>query len=338
MASNGPGLSNRTTLFSDTGTAAAVEEVGGRPTPEPPAALSSTTTTAQRSQAGDNAGKCHPRFQPQRQRKRPRTDCTPIPTILAPTERARLPALDVHTRKAEATAPGPSTACAHSGTNDTTPGSHEQSAAQHAATPISAPSVHPSHNGNRTTAPQPRPECPHAPPETPAYAARGTQGCKAVATAFNVATTPLTMAAQVPPSDGYAAHTAPPTQATLQARFAESELRPHNDPGNATPTIDAALTEDQDSETSGTTPPLAAHPGPAPSWPGPRAENMHRGPDDDASGDNPSTGTLAAQDREIMPRPPPRPPHLGDHLDAEELRGAYEIYHRTPSQNLVDAL
>ena len=39
-----------------------------------------------------------------------------------------------------------------------------------------------------------------------------------------------------------------------------------------------------------------------------------------------------------MPPPYPRPPHVGDHLDLEELRRAYDIYHRTPSHNLVDAL
>ena len=40
----------------------------------------------------------------------------------------------------------------------------------------------------------------------------------------------------------------------------------------------------------------------------------------------------------MPPPPPPRPPHAGDHLDLEELRRVYNIYHRTPSPNLVDAL
>ena len=35
-----------------------------------------------------------------------------------------------------------------------------------------------------------------------------------------------------------------------------------------------------------------------------------------------------------MPPLSPRPPHLGDHLDLEELRRAYDIYHI----NLVAAL
>ena len=39
-----------------------------------------------------------------------------------------------------------------------------------------------------------------------------------------------------------------------------------------------------------------------------------------------------------MPPPPPRPPHVGDHLDLEGLQRAYDIYRRTPSPNLVDAL
>ena len=98
------------------------------------------------------------------------------------------------------------------------------------------------------------------------------------------------------------------------------------------------MTESRDSGTSGTTPPPAARPSPAPSRPGPNAENMHTELDDDASGDSPSPGTLAARDGEIMPPPPARPPHVGDHLDLEELRRAYDIYHRTPSPNLVDAL
>ena len=65
---------------------------------------------------------------------------------------------------------------------------------------------------------------------------------------------------------------------------------------------------------------------------------MHAEPNDDASGDNPSPDTLAARDREPMPPPPLRPPHAGDHLDLEELRRVYDIYYRTPSHNLVDAL
>ena len=65
---------------------------------------------------------------------------------------------------------------------------------------------------------------------------------------------------------------------------------------------------------------------------------MHTEPDEDAPGGSPSPGTLAARDREIMPPPPRRPPHVGDHLDLEELRTAYNIYHRTPSTTVVDAL
>ena len=89
---------------------------------------------------------------------------------------------------------------------------------------------------------------------------------------------------------------------------------------------------------SGTTPPPAACPSPAPSRPVPNAESMHTEPGDDVSGDSPSAGTLEARDREIMPPPPPRPPHVGDHLYLEELLRAYDIHHRMPSANLVDAL
>ena len=86
-----------------------------------------------------------------------------------------------------------------------------------------------------------------------------------------------------------------------------------------------------------TTPPAAANRGLAPSQSGPDAANMHTEPNDDASEDNPLPDTLAAWDREIMLPPPPRPLHAVDHLDPEELRRLNDIYHRTPSPNLVDA-
>ena len=57
---------------------------------------------------------------------------------------------------------------------------------------------------------------------------------------------------------------------------------------------------------SGTTPPPAARPSLAPSRPEPNAENMHTEPDDDASGDNPSPGTLAARERENHAPPTPQ--------------------------------
>ena len=146
------------------------------------------------------------------------------------------------------------------------------------------------------------------------------------------------MAAQVPPGEHDAAHAAPPTRATVQAQSAESRLHPHSDPSDAVSTTDAVTTKSRDSGTSGTTPPPATRPGPTFSRPGPNADNMHTEPDNHVAGNSHSPCTLAARDREIMPPPPPRPPHVGDHLDLEELRRAYDIYHRTPSPNLVDAL
>ena len=206
----------------------------------PPSAARRVTFQADDDNSPNEPGGRHrrqmsPAAEPQRRTKRPRTDRTPIPTILPPTERARLAALGAHTDTAGATASGSSTASSHARTNDTTPGPHESSAAPRTAIPISAPSVHPSRNGNPTAAPQRRPERPHAPPHTPAYAARGTQGYKAGATEVNVATAPPTMAAQVPPGEPDAAHAAPPTRATVQAQSAESGLHPHNDPATRRP-------------------------------------------------------------------------------------------------------
>ena len=154
----------------------------------------------------------------------------------------------------------------------------------------------------------------------------------------NVATASPTVVEQAPPGHPDASRAAPPTRATVQANSAESRFHPHDDPSDVTSTTDENMTESRGSGTSRTTPPPAVHPSPGPSRPGPDAANMNREPENDASGDNPSPGTLAAQDREIMPPPPPRPPHVGEHLDLEQLRRAYDIYHRTPSCNLVDAL
>ena len=279
-----------------------------------------------------------PAAEPQRQTKRSRTERTQFPTILPPTERARLAALNVHTGTAEPAVSSSSTASAHTWTSGTTPRPQEPPAAPHTATPISTPSVHPCRNGSPTTVLQRHSECPHGPPHTLAYAAGGTQGCELGATAVNVATTPPALAAQVLPGEPDAAHAEFPTRAAMQARSAGSVLRRHDGPGVQTPTTNAALTGSLDSETFWTTPSHTERPSLAPLWPGPTAENMHTKPGNNASGDTPSPGTLAARDREIMVPPPPRPPHSGDHLDLEELRRAYDVYHRTPSDNLVDAL
>ena len=242
-----------------------------------------------------------PAAEPQRQTKRPRTDRMQIPTILPPTEQARLAALNVHTGTAEATASSPPTAACHARTSDTTPGPQEPPAAPHTATAISAPAAHPSPNGYPTSAPQRRPECLHAPPHTSAYAEGGTQSCEAGATAVSVATAQPTMAAEVPPGKPDAAHAASPTRCPVQAQSAELKWRPHHDPGEATLTIGAPMTE----RTSGTTPSPAARPSLAPSRPGPSTGNMHTELDDDASGDTSPRGTLAAEEREVMrPQPP----------------------------------
>ena len=128
-----------------------------------------------------------PTAEPQRRRKRPQTDRTPISTILPPTELARLAGLGAHIGTAGALASGSSTASFHARTKDTTPGPQEPSVAPQTATQISAQLVHPSRNGNATTAPQSRPERPHVPPHTPTYPAKGTQGYEAGATEINVA-------------------------------------------------------------------------------------------------------------------------------------------------------
>ena len=169
----------------------------------------------------------------------------------------------------------------------------------------------------------------HAPPHTPEYPARGTRGYEAGTTEVNVGTTPPTVAEQAPPGDPDSARVAPPAQATVQAQC---------DPGDATSTTDGTMTESRGSGTSKTTPAAAAQPSPVPSQFGPNTANMHTEPNDDASGNNPSRDTLAARDREIMPPPASTPPHAADNLDLEELRRVYGIYHRNPSQYLVDAL
>ena len=144
-----------------------------------------------------------------------------------------------------------------------------------------------------------------------------------------MAATPRTVVQQALPGDSDTARVAPPTQATPQA---------HNDLSDAESTTDETMTESRGSGTSRTTPPAASYLRLAPSQDGPDTTNMHTELNDDASGDSPSPNTLAARDREIMPPPPPRPPHAGDHLHLEELRRVCHIYRRTPSHNVVDAL
>ena len=67
---------------------------------------------------------------------------------------------------------------------------------------------------------------------------------------------------------------------------------------------------------------------------------MPTGESDNASETTSSLRTLAAQDREPMPPPPPRPaqPRDGGPLDRGGLPGGYDVYHSTPPHALVDAL
>ena len=65
---------------------------------------------------------------------------------------------------------------------------------------------------------------------------------------------------------------------------------------------------------------------------------MHTEPGNNASGDTPSPGTLASWDRGIMPPPLPDCRTQKTPSGLEELRRAYEVYHGTPSHDLVGAL
>ena len=145
------------------------------------------------------------------------------------------------------------------------------------------------------------------------------------------------MAAQVQPGEPDAAHAAHPTRATVQAQSSESELHPHIVPSEATPATDAAIAESRDSRTSGTTPSPAAGPSPAPSGPGLRRKTCTQSLTTTRQGRIPRPAPCSPGQRSYAPQPT-RPPHMGNHLDLDKLRRAYDIYHRKPSHNLVDAL
>ena len=161
-----PPMGSRATPPSDTATAAGSKRLAGarHQSQKPPSAARWVTLHADDNNSTDEPGGRQPRqmspaAEPQQRTKRPRTDRMPIPTILPPTEPARLAELDTHTGTAGATASS-STAFSHRRTNDTVPGPHKPSAAPHTATPISAPSVHPSRNSSSASAPQRQPETP----------------------------------------------------------------------------------------------------------------------------------------------------------------------------------
>ena len=143
-------------------------------------------------------------------------------------------------------------------------------------------------------------------------------------------TAPPALASQVPLSDPDAARAEFPTLAVMQARSADSVLCQQDRPGDATPGSNGAATERQHSAMPEASSLPTTHPSPAPSRPGPAAEHMHTERDKNVPGNTPWRGTLAARDKEIMPPPPPRLPHSEDPLGLEELRKAYDVYHRTP--------
>ena len=100
------------------------------------------------------------------------------------------------------------------------------------------------------------------------------------------------------------------------------------------------ITENSEPGEPSATPPPTRHPGLGPPKLGTSAGDLHTGEFNSASGAIPPPGTLAAQDREVVP-PQPRIPAqsrgMGG-LDPGDLRGAYNVYHSTPRHTLVDAL
>ena len=118
----------------------------------------------------------------------------------------------------------------------------------------------------------------------------------------SVSTTPPAMTAQVPLSNPNTECAKFPTLAAMQARFAGSVLRHQNGTSSTAQGTGEGMTESPESEKTETTPSPTARLSPAPHRP---EEDMHTEPDNNASGDTPSPGPLAARDREIMPARPP---------------------------------
>ena len=98
------------------------------------------------------------------------------------------------------------------------------------------------------------------------------------------------------------------------------------------------MTESPEPERPEATPPPTTRPGPTPPPPRVTAGDMHTGPDNNASRETPSPGTLAAQDRKTMPPPPPSPRQSGDPHGLDELRRAYDVYQGTSAYDLVSTL
>ena len=98
------------------------------------------------------------------------------------------------------------------------------------------------------------------------------------------------------------------------------------------------MTESPEPEGPEANPSSITRPGLTPPQPRPTTGDMHTRPDNNASGESPSPGTVAARDREAMPPPPPTPLQSGGPLELEGLQRAYDVYHGTSPHDLVGAL
>ena len=275
---------------------------------------------------------------PQRRPKRPQTERTKISTILPLTERARLVALSVRADTAEAAVSSASAAPSHAQTSVTAPRPHKPSAAPRGATPISTESLSARHAAATRHSPTRPTRAPTLAITHTTTRSRGGTGLRDGSTATNATTTQPTMTTQVPLSNPDTEHAEFPTLAAMQARSTGSVLHQHDKTGDTGQGTGPAMTENPESKKPEAIPSPTSRPSPAPARPRPAAEQMHTEPDNSASGDTPSPGIPAARDRAIMPPQPPRPPQSGEPPGLEELRRPYDVYHSTPSHNLLGAL
>ena len=289
------------------------------------------------SSHGGPRGRERPSMSPtaklQQRLKSPRMEGTQIPTILPPTERALLAALNVHTAPAENAPSRSSAAPSGARPSSATPRPHNPLEtpcrdAEAVPTKMHSPRPPPQGGGSATTQ-QPRQEGPHTPQGTSAHASRGVQGYGTVPGIPGAFAAPPTMTTQATPRRPNTKQAQFPTLAAMQARSIETLQHQQSRTNGTEQGTDGAVTENLEMGETEAALSSATSPSPTPPRPLP-------GPDNNAGGGAPSSGSLAAKEREAMPAPFPVPPQPRGPLGLEELRSAYGVYHSTPPHDLVD--
>ena len=259
--------------------------------------------------------------EPQQRPKRHRRERTQIPTILLPTEQAHLPALDMHPAPA-GNAPSQSSA-APSGAQpgSATPRPRDPSGTPHRdaeAVPTLAQLPRPTRDGGPGRTQRPPQEGQHTTGKS-GTRSKGSARLRDGARDTRVTAASPTMTTQATPRRPNTEHADFPTLAAMRARSMDKVQHQQSSTGGAEQGTDEGMTESLEPGKTEAAPPPATRASRTPPRLRHTMEDIHAGPDSNASDGAPSLGTLAARDREAVTPPPPNTPQSGDPLGLQQL-------------------